>query len=562
MLRITKMTLRPSDWIDEIDRGLAYRKAFAMESSWRFNEKNFMHSPASDAALGPNLVFEMGDTLLSATGALDPEFTVVPEHPAGVTRAPAVEYVDNYLSRKLKLRKHVNRASQHSFLYGRAIIKIGYDSEFGWSPKLDIGSKDDPYGMSMSQFDKSGNRIEDKNTTPGMPWLSAVLPHDIVVPWGVIDIDDAPWVAHRIIRLNADIKKDPKYKNTSNLTSNMSIEDFVSSYLNIGVERTKSSTKVREASTGPQRPQAIYNELWEIHDRRTMTVKVVSRDHKLFLRDEPDSIMLVCGMPFVSGTFVEHPRSFWSTPLSYYLSQLQADKFDIAKQQTKQRRISVLKFLAAKGFMSPEKLNKLISGDVGAVEFAEVMEGLKDKIIPFPTGQLYDFVMQSNEVRQNARSMVGFSRNQTGEFDVGTRRTKGEAMLVAQGSMRREGPRTQMIRDLYLESMAKINQLIFAYWTKPRPVQIDREWKRFTGDEIKGDYLYDLSLSAKRDLSKAERKVEALMVLSQLGPMLQGIDPNQVFEFLNNAANDPAFERLLGLAGGKQNSLSQQGEQV
>ena len=558
------MKLKPADWVDEIDRALEYRKAFGREESWRGNEMNFMHSPASDAALGPNLVFEMGDTLLSATGALDPEFTVVPEHPAGVQRAPIVESIDNYLARKMHFRKHVNRASTNSYLYSRAILKIGYDSEFGWNPRLDIGSAENPMGMSMSQFDRSGYRIENKDIQPGMPWVASVLPHDIAVPWGTIDLEDAPWVAHRVIRLNEDIKKDPKYRNTTNLNPDMSIEDFVSSYLSIGVDKTKSAQRIRAMSVGPQRPQAIYNELWEIHDRRTMTVKVVSRDHKKFLRDDPDAIMLACGMPFVSGTFVEHPRSFWGTPLAYYLAQLQAEKFDISRQQQKQRRISVLKFIAAKGFIKPERLQKLISGDVGAIEFAETMEGLKDKIIPFPTGNLYDYVLQGNDVRQNARSMIGFSRNQAGEFDVGTRRTKGEAMLVAQGSLRRESPRVQMIRDLYLEAMAKVNQLVFSYWTRPRPVQAGREWVRFTGDEIKGDYLYDLSLSAKRDLSKAERKVEALMVMNQLGPILQGVDPKQIFEYLNNAANDPAFERLLGLSGGgggRQAQQQLQGEQ-
>lgn len=541
--------LTAQDWIDEIDRGLAYRRIFGREVAWRKNELNYLNDPRGHTSIGPNLVFEMGDTLLSATGALDPEITIVPEHPAGVERAPIVESVDNYLMRKMNLRKQVNRCAMHSYLSSRGILKIGYDSEFGWSPRLDIGSSREPTGMSISQFHpKLGHRIESKNTSPGMPWVSAVLPQDIVVPWGVMDLEDAPWVAHRIIRLNEDIRADLKYKNKSRLEPNMSIEDFVYSYLTVGVDRTKFRDTYKH-KIGRERPRAIYNELWEIHERRNMTVKVVCRDHDKFLRDEPDAIMIVCGMPFVSGTFVEHPRTFWSTPLAYYLGQLQATQFDISKQSEKQRRISVLKFIAAKGFMSPNSLQKLISGDVGAVGFADQID-LKDKIIQMPQGQMYDFVMQSNENRQNARTVMGFSRNQMGEFDVGTRRTKGEAMIVNQGSLRRESPRIQMIRDLYLETMNKVNRIIFSYWTVPRDVMVDREWMRFSGDEIKGDYLYDLSLAAKRDLSKAERKVEAMMLLAQLMPLLQGQDPKQIFEYLSNAANDPAFERLLGFVRG------------
>lgn len=553
--------LTPTEWMEEIDRGLAYRSLFGREEAWRKDEINYLNDPASHAAIGPNLVFEMGDTLLSSTGALDPEFTLVPEHPAGVERGPIVESVDNYLSRKMYLRKHVNRAALHSYLYGRAILKIGYDSEFGWSPRLDVGSIDQPMGMSMSQFDqRTGNRIENRDVKPGMPWVSAVMPHDIVVPWGVIDLEDSPWVAHRIIRLNDDIKADPKYIHTRDLKPNMSMEDFVYSYLKVGVDRSKFRDTYQRA-TGQERPVAIYNELWEIHNRRDTSVKVVSRDHSQFLRDEIDALMIVCDMPFVSGTFVEHPRSFWSTPLAYYLGQLQSEQYDISKQAEKQRRISVLKFIAAKGLMPDERLQKLISSDVGAVEFADFADSLRDKIIPMPTGNMYDFVVQSGANRQDARSMIGFSRNQAGEFDTGTRRTKGEAMLVAQGSFRRESPRVQMIRDLYIGAMSKINQIIFSYWTMPRRVMVGREWVSFTGDEIKGDFLYDISLSAKRDMSKAERKVEAIMMLAQLMPLIGPNikDPNQIFGFLADAANDPAFEKLIGFTRGGGGAQAPQG---
>jgi hypothetical protein len=117
-----------------------------------------------------------------------------------------------------------------------------------------------------------------------------------------------------------------------------------------------------------------------------------------------------------------------------------------------------------------------------------------------------------------------------------------------------------MVRDLYIDAIVKVNKVIFSYWTFPRSVMVGREWVRFTGAEIKGDYLYDINLAQKRTLSKAERKVEAMMMLAQLMPMLQGADPNLIFEHLSNAANDPAFERLLGFVrgGGKGNKQSAQ----
>lgn len=294
------------DWMSEIRRGLAYRKIFAREAAWRKNELNFYNDPSGHAARGPNLVFEQGDTILSSTGALDPEFAVVPTHPAGVSRAPLVESLDNVLHRQMRLRKRIQKACLNSYLYNKAIIKIGYDSEFGWNPMYAIRDG----SMSLTQLHRTkGTRIENMNIQPGMPWVRQVAPHDFVVPWGTDDHEDAPWTAHRILRLNVDLKADRKYHNTKDLKPNMSIEDFVYSYFNIGVDRAKFREQYRK-TTGMERPQAIFNELWEIHDRREMRVKVVCKDSNKFLRDDPDYIALVCNSPFVAGGYIEHSRCF------------------------------------------------------------------------------------------------------------------------------------------------------------------------------------------------------------------------------------------------------------
>jgi len=38
----------------------------------------------------------------------------------------------------------------------------------------------------------------------------------------------------------------------------------------------------------------------------------------------------------------------------------------------------------------------------------------------------------------------------------------------------------------------------------------------FTGDELDGDYLYDITLSTKRNMSLSQRKVESLALMAQL----------------------------------------------
>ncbi len=530
------MKLSVEDWLVEIDNALEYRRIFGREEKWDSLERSYLNDPNSDAAIGPNLIFAMGDSLMSSLAVPNPEIVVSAEHPAGVDRAPVVERVDNWLIGELDLQDAVEAMVLHMYLYGRGIIKIGYDSEFGWSPYYDIGPANNLMGMTLTQFGKKGQRIETKNITPGMPWVAPVLPHDFVVPWGTVRLEDAPWCAHRVVRLNEHIKSDPKYKNKSRLEPQISMQSFMESYRKLGKRQTEYGAQ--------QNTKALYNVLWEIHDRMTGRIIVVSPDYDEFLRDEPDA-MQVCGLPFVSGTLVRHPRAFWSTPQSYYIGQIQHTSFDIALQSEKQRRISMLKFLANKDAMSTDELTKLISGDVGAVGLVKGNRPLSDTFMAFPQGNMMELTFQAEATRRDARDAVGYSRNQMGEFDTSSRRTAREATFVNQGSQMRTSKRMNVVGRLYIETIRKLNYVSFTFWKLPRFAMVGSDWVKFTGEELRGDYLYDISLSTKRQLSRSQRKLEAIMMMSQLIG-LPNVNIPELYRYVLDAASDPGFERILG----------------
>jgi hypothetical protein len=299
--------------------------------------------------------------------------------------------------------------------------------------------------------------------------------------------------------------------------------------------------------------------MWEIHDRRDNTIKVICKTHDKFLREDPSMILKLTGMDFVSTSFVEHPYSFWSTPLSYYLKYIQNNQYDISLQQRKQRRASLLKFIANKDVIGEDEVEKLISGDVGAVAFARGVGDLRNVIVPSPTGSSIDLNLQSNANKSDARESIGYSNNQLGEFDDTSRRTAREAVIVNQGSSRRESKRTTCVTDLYLDTMYKINQLVFNLWTVPRYTMVGREFMQFTGYDLKGHYSYNMSLSTKRMISKAERKMEALMLLPQLMQITPKEQIPQLYKYLVDASADAAFERILSTYQPSNAGATQQG---
>lgn len=543
---MAKMT--PDDWMVEIENGLEYRRLYGYEDSWDKLEQNFYNSPSGDASVGANLIFSMGDSLLSGITVPEPEFTITAETPSSVDKVPMLEAVDNWLTRKTKLKNAVEDAELHNYLKGKAIIKLGYDSEFGWDPDYDsglvVGNRS---GSTFTQFDKNGDRIEYNDFQPGMPWARAVNPKDFVVPYGCRTLDDAQWVAHRIIRLNSDLKKDPKYSNTKNLEPQISMDAYLNADRRVQRPPARRTDHIR-SSSHTQNTFVLFNEIWEIRDRKTGEIIVITADYDKFLRKDVDALQLY-GLPYVASGFIPGTRSFWTTPQAYYLGQNQAEENDIAIQANKTRRISVLRYMVDKSIISPDEAEKWISSDVGGVGFYNGgNKNAKEIITAVSNSNNYNFIVDSNSNRSSAREAIGFSQNQVGEFDS-KRTTAREVSAVSSGSDKRERRRIDGVRHLYGACIKGFNNFIFTFWNEPRGIMADGEPISFTGAELRGDYSYSTMLNTKRIISKSERKVEAMLVLQQfIGVVPPEMIP-ELFKYLQDAAGDPAFEKLISSMG-------------
>jgi hypothetical protein len=539
-----KMTL--ADWVTEIDNGLEYRMRYGLETRWAELEALYFNVHDSSVSAGPNIVYSTGDALLSTLTVLKPTITVKPLKPEYIQASKVLESVNNSLLEQMRLQEEVELATLHSFLWGRGILKIGYDSEWGWDEKYDFGGTVQPTGFSMTRFNSQGNLIETNPTNPGMPWVRAVPPHDIVVPWGTRELNDAPWIAHRVIRHIDDIRADSKYRNVRDLTPSMSMQDFVDSY--------KTPQKPQKVGSlffkGQVRTRlAEYVELWEIHDRRTGRVMVLATNHTKWLRDEIDALQIDNTLPFVSIGFVPTTRSFWVTPDAYYIRHAQAELSDVAVQMAKQRRISALKFITTPEAFDPDELDKLLSPEVGVAAMTKSGVNPREAVVTLQAGSNQQIQLDAEEIRRNARELVGFSRNQVGEYETRGRRTATEAGIVQQASSLRISRRQLVVAKTYISVMRKVNQVIFEYWKLPRITEmIDEEgreiWISYNGPGLKGEYNYRLAFSDEPVDSLQNRRMEALQLYSML---LQdpAVDQVELRQYLTNAMNDPEFSRLF-----------------
>ena len=544
-----------TEWWDRIEEALEFRRVYGREDTWFQLEAMFLNLPASGADFGPNVVQEMGDTLVSDLGVGSPVIGVNPSagDPRSLETHKTVQAVDRWLMNELNIPTIMEDCILHSYLWGRGAVKLGYDSEWGFDEAFDLGEYDNPLGITLTQFTKKGNRLEYGVARPGMPWVAPVLPHDLLYPWGVVYPEQSPWVAHRVFRHVDLLKADVKYTKTRDVQPTHSMEDIVNSYTKAGAKHRKEIQRWAPSRSAINKIEFV--ELWEIHNYMNGKVTVISE--KEVHRNDKDRLQ-VDGLPFKSVTLMRHPRSFWGTPTAQYLLCHQAEQADIALQASKQRRISQQKFLVREGTMDVSEVEKALSPQVGIAAFMKQSASLRDDFVPMPQQSNIPIWQEAQFAQRNARVAIGFSNNQAGEYDTSSRRTATEAHLVQQGSDKRMNRRQRAVAKFYTETFRFLNQILFTFWKTPRLIQVDpKTWPQFTGEDIRAEYSYEVTFGQDRARDPESRRAEAFNLYLALreDPM---IDQRSLRQVLGEVYSDVQFERIFQIEENPNANLSLQ----
>ncbi len=464
-----------------------------------------------------NIIYAVGRSLIPQIYFRNPKVSITPKYPGFTPHAMVLERIDNYLTKETGLKYTLKSNALDAFLMGRGPTILGYDSEYGFNPSFTVDSKFKDSGLTS--FSDKEERIEYKdNIHPGMPWAIRCNPEDFVVPWGCRNFDDARWFAFRKMRTLDDILEDPKMGNTAGLTGAF-------------LTKTESShdSGIVGKHTGEHDETGNWVELFEIHDKKTQRVYVICLDHEKFLRDDIDFLQLE-GLPAEVLGFNEDPDHFWWTPDCRLIEVQQAELNDIRTMSKRHRRVGLLKLIADKNIPDTE-LEKLMDGDpkvvaridVGAQgDIRKVITALESHIPP-------DLINQAREVREDVREVVGFSRNQMGSFEESSgRRTAHEAEIVRAASLIRIDERRDIMADHYENIVRGFNRIIFSNWSSERVIDIvgqdgARYWVRFTGEQIKGEFHYQINPEETTPQDTRTRRTEAENFMA-MAAKIPGVD--------------------------------------
>jgi hypothetical protein len=480
------------DWIQRIRTGLDFRKKYSSEKKWPAYRK-YYRGHWENNILPVNRTFSYGRNLIPRVYFRSPRVTVTPTRPDLAWHARVVEEIDNQLIQQTFLKGTLKKGSLISYLCGVGPIKLGYDSEFGFDPSQII-SQD---GSTATQESRSepGERIEyHEGIVPGYPWALPVQPEDVVVPWGSTDAQSLPWIAHRIYRPLDDVQQDQKYLHTKELKGSRQPD---------ANRRWVGGRRIDRDKDIP------FAELWEVRDYKSRSIFTFC-ENTLILSQNDALQAAANGLPWEFITWNEDPEYFWPISDVDIIEPQQLELNETRTQESRHRRITLLKFLYKKGAFSPEMLDHFLSGEVGpAVEVNEA-EILANAIITLQPHIPPDLRGAVNQCLIDMQESLGFGPNQSGQYKTGTPPSASEGNIVNQTFESRIDERQDILGDVLARIIRKWNKYIFSFWTESKVIQITSPqgtpfWVQYTGDQIKGDYLLNVDTESGMPVSRTLR---------------------------------------------------------
>jgi len=541
-------------WHDRILNGLRFQQKVGRSREWAQYKSYYRHE-FKPGTLPVNIMYSVLRSLTPQIVLRNPKITVTPRKsgPLSELNARIVQKLDNWLLYELMTKKEMKKLVADCFFCGTASGFVGYDSQFGFDSSL--ASPDGSY--SLSQFDKSGDRIEiNQGVNPGMPWFLRARPEDVVYPWGATDTASLDWVAMRVFRRVSDLKSDKKYKVPEDLQGEVTP---IRTYPDGG-----NIVDFQDAQQYSPDPEARWVELWQIHDARTGKIKAVTMNSTQMLRDDKDD-MQIEGLPVETVTFNPDPDYIYGVPDARIIEPQMLELIDIRTQAMKHRQRDLMKALIKKGSLSAEEQQKLASNNIGAFVEIDTESGLRDCVVPFSPGVagiLQDLNAMGAIVQGDVREMVGFSRVLQGDYQGKTHVSAAETDAVMQSLNIRLDERRDAMADMLSKVVRKFNQYIFTYWTADRVEAIvgpdgAKWWLKFNGPAIKDEYDLMIEPEEGRSLntqSKRQQFMEVAKVWADLnqGAIQQGMPvPAEIQRALFGSYDDIGLDidRLIAQSG-------------
>lgn len=291
----------------------------------------------------------------------NPSVQVQPKRKIDQDSAPVAKEIINYYYKELDVDFENELVVWDGYVLNRGICKVGYATKFGMdvpdeTPRKEKGLVDrtlEKLGLKEGEKKEILREEINQKIISESPYTKWVDPYRFLMDPRARTIDEAMWVAEEFDKTVAELKRNPKYKNTDKL---------------VGKPQEDQSTNVKIPDTEIEEFSVV--RLYQIHyrNRNKMYLLVIVKDGEVYKELYHDESMYE--MDGFQYDILEYTRH----------GHLQFKRSDLAKIKNLQDRFTstldaileqldrfVPKILVLEGGLTPEGENALRDGDVGAV---------------------------------------------------------------------------------------------------------------------------------------------------------------------------------------------------
>jgi len=517
-------------WESQIHAGKEFRRKFAYEQEWS-KWRDFYRGNWAPGVMPLNLFYMFLRSIVPRVYFRDPTVSISPAKPGAenLLFARLLERVDNKMLRRMKFKQQMKGVVQDAFLLGTGIPKLGFGGFY--SPTI---LEDEPGPPLAAQ----GSSVEYfTGAEDFMPWVSRTPPANFIVPAGITSFEHSRWVIEEFSRPLDEIQRDPRLENTSGLHS---FEDnSVTDAIDLG---------------SILRPVKMVK-LYEVRDKATGKVFVYAPDHSeddkvLFFGDDR-FLLSYGGFPYFPVIFNEDDEAFWGLPDSKILEPLQLELNEIKTQIMRHRRVALVKLLIKKKGMKPEEAEKMVNEDVAVVAWVEGRGNIDSIVKEFNFNIPQELFLAADQLMQDVREQIGFSRNQFGEFNSRSGDTTAtEVNVVKQATEIRIDERRDAVADRVVDIVEMMHGVLFDNWGEEQIVDVIGPggvpiWIKVRGELLKkGKFSVKVDPDSSIPETKGLREQRAIQLFTFLreNPF---IDPIKLTQYLMTELKGPQFDEMM-----------------
>jgi hypothetical protein len=516
-----------------IDHARQYRESEGYDALWNrlrdlYRGKHFPPGTPDEDRIAINIAFSTINVIYPSISVNYPKITVAARQPQDADAAIIAESVINYYWRTYDFRDPFRRAAKDFLTFGHGWLKVGYrfvEDDRDMTPDeaaeeyLAAKSELDNYAMANPEYaadlpsdeDIAANQISTVSVVlEDRPFVERVSPFDMFVDPEATSLEDACWVAQRIIRPIEEAREDERYKPS------------------VRKRLEPDSSILHDNLTSRQRKMigsdAERVTIWEFYDLKRRTICVFSESSDDYLIDT-SPLPYAFGHPFVMIRNYDVPDEFY--PIGD-LEMLEGPQLELDKtrsQMMNHRRKYSRKWLFRESAFNEQGRQALLDDTDGVMVPVEEDVPLGDTVVPLPiTSMSADLYGYSQTIEQDIDTISGVNEYARGASPE-IRRTATEAAMIQDAANARAADKLAVIEGAIARVGRKVMQLLQQYMTVEQTVRVNGPggeafFFSFDYSDIYGEFDFEVEAGSTQPNNEAFRQQQAMSLMNAVAPLV------------------------------------------